>query len=173
MRFNCVMRGLLLVSTVLASAAAVISATRLASPSQTSNEPNSRSTVAQSVETERTKIASTESSGLAWLNNLIGITQFVKNPTQYRVLFEEALGQVTDASLDEDTMTISFRYPTGSEIRTGELTGTVDSNGLFVGVYQTQSSKGVVKGEITLSFVADGTAQGRYDQGAEVTRIFL
>lgn len=163
MKFNRVVGELILVAGAIAGIVTVISAQR---PTQSSQTPTPA--VIQSA-----KAQSNRPDSLAWLGNLVGVAQFVKTPTEYRFIFEEELGQITAASLKENIMTISFRYPTAGEVRTGELTGTVDSDGRFVGTYQTQSQAGLEKGDITLSFVADGTAKGNYENGTAATRIFL
>lgn len=119
------------------------------------------------------QVTAAKADDLAWLGNLVGIAQFVKNPTQYRFVQGEAPGQVTDASLEGNVMTIAYRYPAEGEVMTGELIGTVDADGLFVGTYQAHSPKGLMEGDITMTFVADGTAEGSYGDGTGITRIVL
>ncbi|MEO1445472.1 MAG: hypothetical protein AAFV46_04415 [Cyanobacteria bacterium J06635_11] len=119
------------------------------------------------------------------LEKLIGIAEFVKAPTQYSFVQAEVdggqgTGKVTGASLEGDRMTISYTYPVGNEVRTGELIGTVDSNGTFQGSFQgsddtpspvkqpqqaleKQSQAKDLEGDITFSFSADGTAVGTHN----------
>ncbi|MFK8183897.1 MAG: hypothetical protein AB8B99_11030 [Phormidesmis sp.] len=163
MKFNRVVIELMLVVGAIAGVASVVSA----------QLPGYRSSQSEQTSAQTIQLSADNADDLAWLGNLVGIAQFVQNPTQYSFACGEAPGQVTDASLEGDVMTIAFRYPSDGEVRTGELTGTVDAEGLFVGTYQTQSQQGVLKGDVTMTFVADGTAEGSYGNGVGTTRIFL
>lgn len=109
------------------------------------------------------------------LDKLIGIAQFVQNPTQYHVVHEGGLRAVTAASLKGDRMTIHYRYPTTATsktgaLKTGKLTGLVNSDGIFSGTHviedpsvQAKSVNARAAGpqdDVTFTFSADGTAQG-------------
>lgn len=177
MKINRVVIELMLVVGAIAGVTAVVS---------TQFPPNRSSQSAVAVETATApdvlvsdvpapdvQVTAAKVDDLAWLGNLVGIAQFVKNPTQYRFVQGEAPGQVTDASLEGNVMTIAYRYPAEGEVMTGELIGTVDADGLFVGTYQAHSPKGLMEGDITMTFVADGTAEGSYGDGTGITRIVL
>ena len=126
---------------------------------------------------EPTMVQPDRVNDFAWLDNLTGVVQFVRSPTNYRFSLGESLGelpaQITGAALEGSKMTVSYRYQSNGETVSGELSGTVNADGLFVGVYQTRSPQGLSEGDITLTFVADGTASGSYGNAAGTTRIFL
>ncbi len=102
-----------------------------------------------------------------------GVSEFMSNPTQYRFVCGEAPGEVTDASLDGAVMVIEYTYPAGDEVRSGQLVGEINSDGLFTGTYNTESRLGLLQGNITLTFSEDGTADGSYGNGTGSARIFL
>lgn len=107
------------------------------------------------------------------ISHLIGIAQFVRNPTQYGFVSSEGSGKVTSASLDGEQMVIEYTYPTTDDVGTGELIGTIDSDGVFAGTYRMQAPEGLLQGDITFTFTVDGTAEGHYDNETGTTRIFL
>lgn len=96
------------------------------------------------------------------LEHLIGIAQFVKNPTDYRLACGETIGQVTSASLEGDHMVISYVHSTadnkdGGEV--GKLVGTLDSKGIFRGVFEGPRTSNGAKADAIFAFHADGTAK--------------
>lgn len=93
------------------------------------------------------------------LEHLIGIAQFVKHPTDYKLAYGEKIGQVIGASLEGDRMTISYAHPGTSNVKTDELVGTLDSEGIFRGAFQAQQNSGVSYGDASFAFSADGTAK--------------
>lgn len=127
------------------------------------------------------------------LDKLLGIAQFVKNPTQYHVMCDDGLAQITAASLTGDRMTIDYSYPavgsvkTGA-VRTGQLIGTVNSDGIFSGTHSVEpnsldsnsgqsksvdSQSAAPQGEVTFTFSVDGTAEGKRIEGVGTTGIAL
>ena len=92
------------------------------------------------------------------LEHLIGIAQFVKNPTDYKLAHGEKIAQVTSVSLEGDRMTISYAGLEASDGKTGELVGTLDSNGIFKGVFQTLQNSGSSQAGAIFAFSANGTA---------------
>ncbi|MBE9061130.1 hypothetical protein [cf. Phormidesmis sp. LEGE 11477] len=95
--------------------------------------------------------------------HLIGIAQFVKNPTDYRLAYGDQLAQVIGASLEGDRMTISYKYLDANldanAVKIGELVGKLDSEGIFKGVFQVQHKSDGVKANAAFAFHADGTAK--------------
>ncbi|EDX85752.1 hypothetical protein S7335_3455 [Synechococcus sp. PCC 7335] len=107
--------------------------------------------------------------------HLIGIAQFVKNPTDYRLAYGKQVAQVTSTSLEGDRMTISFKYLEvslwSSAVKTGELVGKLDSEGTFKGVFQMQQDLDPRQTTAAFAFRADGTAHAIDD--SKTTRILL
>ncbi|MEL7507312.1 MAG: hypothetical protein AAFN42_08255 [Cyanobacteria bacterium J06554_1] len=102
-----------------------------------------------------------------------GVSEFLRNPTQYGFACGEALGEVTGTFLDGSVMVIEYTYPAKDEIRIGQLVGEVDSDGLFTGTYNTNSRLGLLQGDIAFTFAEDGTADGSYGNGTGTAQIFL
>ncbi|MEO0375800.1 MAG: aspartyl/asparaginyl beta-hydroxylase domain-containing protein, partial [Cyanobacteria bacterium P01_A01_bin.17] len=102
-----------------------------------------------------------------------GVAKFLSNPTQYGFACGEAPGKVTDASINNSAMVIGYTYPAGDEVRTGQLIGKVNRNGVFTGTYNTRSRLGQLQGTITFTFIEDGTATGNYGNASGSTHIFL
>jgi len=144
--------------------------------------------------TRENRIASQENVAIA---HFLGIAQFVKSPTEYGFICDsasgKARGEVVSASLEGDRMEIEYRYSTSDTTtgttKIGKLIGTLNSDGVFAGIYrtsgeQTASDKTTtdkttsnkttaVQGEITFTFAADGSAKGSSDQGKGSVQIFL
>ena len=97
------------------------------------------------------------------IEHLIGIAQFVKNPTDYRLAHGEQVAQVTSASLEGDRMTIHYKSLDvdleANDLRVGKLVGKLDSEGIFKGVFQTQQRSDGSKAEAAFAFLADGSAK--------------
>ena len=98
------------------------------------------------------------------LEHLIGIAQFVKNPTDYKLAYGKATWQVTGASLEGDRTTISYLYLDADGLETdsdksGILVGTLDSQGIFKGVFQASHESEISTAGAAFMFHADGTAK--------------
>ena len=172
MKLERLVGKLLLLSSAIALTACVVSAQRTLNGTLNGSPTSNSTKVIESVRL-RTQKQSSGVRDMDWLANLVGVTQFVKNPTQYKLAMGENLGQVTSAFLNEDVMTIDYQFLADGEVKAGELTGTVNSDGLFTGNYEMQSQNGLLKGSISLSFVADGTAEGKYDNNLIPTRLVM
>ncbi|MEO1621539.1 MAG: hypothetical protein AAFU53_10980 [Cyanobacteria bacterium J06632_3] len=115
------------------------------------------------------------------LSQLIGVAQFVKHPTRYKIAYGDKPVEVTGAILEGDRMEIAYRYEEGRKAHAGKLTGTINSRGVFSGTYrseqteaiQAQATEDFHQGDITLTFEPDGTAQGSQAADNVTTRILL
>ncbi len=127
---------------------------------------------------EEVAIASEEGTAIA---HFLGIAQFVKSPTEYGFVCngacDTANGEVVSASLEGDRMEIEYRYLTAGTTQIGKLIGTLNSDGVFAGIYRVNenaSSQTVsTQGDITFTFAADGTATGSTGQGKTSVQIIL
>ncbi|MGD1898518.1 MAG: hypothetical protein ACFB16_16370 [Phormidesmis sp.] len=106
------------------------------------------------------------------LAQFLGIGQFIKTPTDYSVVVGDKTAKVTDASLAGDRMVIEYSYTASNKTKTGKLTGTVNGDGIFSGVYQAPAIKGIDKANATFTFEADGTAKEK-GNSENATRIVL
>ena len=73
-----------------------------------------------------------------------GVQTFLAQPSNFVVLAEGAPGTVTFASMMGDTLAIQYSVPTHAGDTFGEIVGTVNKHGVFVGnsVQITQDGQG-------------------------------
>ncbi|MEL7223729.1 MAG: hypothetical protein AAGL17_02430 [Cyanobacteria bacterium J06576_12] len=113
--------------------------------------------------------------------HFLGIAQFIKSPTQYGFVCgvacdsanEKVQGEVVSASLEGDHMEIEYRYLAAGKAHVGKLIGTLNSDGVFAGVYRTDNNIAATQGDITFTFAADGSAKGSTNAGSRAVKIFL
>lgn len=108
------------------------------------------------------------------LAKIIGIAQFLNAPAQYSFVQanmkgEKLTGYVTAAELEGDRMSISYVYPAANTLKTGTLktgtlTGNVNSEGVFTETQRTPSQHGHDQGNLSFTFLPDGTAAGTHSK---------
>lgn len=97
-----------------------------------------------------------------------GLQNFLAEPTGFVVVSEGAPGSVTFASMMGDTLAIQYSVPTHAGDTFGEMVGTIDTHGVFVGngVLITEDGQGYAA-PVSMSFRADGALVGSLDNGAQ------
>ena len=92
--------------------------------------------------------------------DLTGLGNLLNNPTDFLFACGQHTGQVVEATVDDDHLTIEIAYPSGFRLESTTITGHLTESGIFNGTYQTRWVKGTFSGDVLLSFADDGSAQG-------------
>ncbi|MDJ0704214.1 MAG: hypothetical protein QNJ46_13095, partial [Leptolyngbyaceae cyanobacterium MO_188.B28] len=91
---------------------------------------------------------------------VMGLVNFLDNPTHFQFACGNQAGQVVSAAIDGDRLTIEVTYTTEASLWNATLIGSLDPQGVFNGAYQFRASNGLVSRDVRLSFEEDGSAQG-------------
>ena len=91
---------------------------------------------------------------------LMGLVNFLDNPTGFEFACGIHAGQIVEAKIQGDLITIKVSYTASSSHRQMTLIGTLDEKGVFKGTYQMQFPNGYDRSPLRLNFNADGTAKG-------------
>ena len=103
---------------------------------------------------------SSASSSTQLDKTLVGLVNFLDHPTDFKFACGNQAGQVVDAVIEGDRLTIEVTYTGGVSLRNATLTGSLDEQGIFNGAFQMRLPNGLVSKEVRLSFDEDGSAQG-------------
>lgn len=90
----------------------------------------------------------------------MGLVNFLDHPTDFQFACGNQAGQVVDALIDGDRLTIEVTYTGGASLLSATLIGSLDEQGIFNGAYQIHLPNGLVSKEVRLSFEENGSAQG-------------
>ncbi|PZD72202.1 Kynurenine 3-monooxygenase [Acaryochloris thomasi RCC1774] len=90
---------------------------------------------------------------------VMGLVNFLDNPTEFKLACGNHAGQVVDAQVQGDRITIKV-VSGGIDPRRVTLTGSLNEQGVFNGTYQTELPTGLAFGKVRLNFDQDGSAQG-------------
>lgn len=107
-------------------------------------------------------------------SRIVGLNPLLENPTAFQLACGNHTGQVVEAIVEGNHLTIEVAYAHHARLQHITLAGKLDETGVFDGTYQTQLSEGKVSGEVLLSFDADGSAQGinkHWDREITIERI--
>ncbi|MEP3345367.1 MAG: hypothetical protein ABJN34_11005 [Litoreibacter sp.] len=106
-------------------------------------------------------------------NTNTGLQNFLNEPTDFVVLSEGAPGSVTFASMMGNKLAIQYSVPTHAGDTFGEIVGTIDHQGVFVGnsVMITQDGQGRAA-PVSMSFDDNGSLLAS-DNGANFVPMAL
>ena len=105
-------------------------------------------------------VGGTEQLTSSQTSSVIGLVNFLEDPGGFAFACKNHTGQIVDAAVEGDRLTIIVERKTNTGLRRFTLHGTLDEQGLFDGTYQVQLPNGRTSGGIQLKFGPDGSAHG-------------